>query len=133
MSIAEKNSEIICGDLPVVLADPIAMIQLFQNLIGNALKFQRNEKPVVHVVCEPRRGSDWLFSIRDNGIGIDPVNFERLFQVFQRLHTKQEYPGTGIGLAICKKIVEHHGGQIWLESEPGKGTVFFFTIPKKEA
>jgi light-regulated signal transduction histidine kinase (bacteriophytochrome) len=117
--------------LPIVLADKIQVGQLFQNLISNGLKFRRDVPPHVHISA--REDSDgWRFSVQDNGIGIDPAQAGRLFCVFERLHTEEEYPGTGIGLAICKKIVERHGGRIWLESEPGNGTTFYFTLPKVE-
>jgi len=102
---------------------------VFQNLISNAIKFQRENGPNIHVSAQNER-REWVFSIRDNGIGIDRQYADRIFIIFQRLHTRQEYPGTGIGLALCKRIVERHGGKIWFESEPGKGTTFFFTIPK---
>ena len=127
-TIDETAAEITHGELPAVRADGTQLAQLFQNLIGNALKFRGAEPPRIHVeAC--RRGDDWLFSVRDNGIGIDPEFRERIFLIFQRLHTRQQYPGTGIGLAICKKIVERHGGQIWVESKPGQGAAFHFTIP----
>ena len=104
------------------------MGQVFQNLIGNAIKFRGQEPPWVHISAM-RKDAAWQFAIRDNGIGIDPQYADRIFVVFQRLHTKDEYPGTGIGLAICKKIIERHGGRIWVESQLGKGATFYFTLP----
>ncbi|GEM_PF-1901320 len=130
VAIEEKNAEIECQPLPVVLADERQLEQLFQNLVGNALKFTRG-KPRVEVRAERVDGM-WRFAVKDNGIGIDPKFSEKVFEIFQRLHTREEYPGTGIGLAVCKKIVERHGGKIWFESEVGKGTTFFFTLPPAE-
>jgi PAS domain S-box-containing protein len=114
--------------LPVVCGNPSQLMQLFQNLVGNAVKFRGAEAPRVHVAAQ-RRGDEWLFSVRDNGIGIAAKDLERVFQMFTRAHAPDGYPGTGIGLAVCKKIVERHGGRIWVESEPGKGSVFWFTLP----
>jgi PAS domain S-box-containing protein len=127
-SIKENNVRITQGSLPVVRADAVQLAQVFQNLLANAIKFHGEAPPQIHI--DVRRDRDyWEFSVRDNGIGIDPQFGERIFQIFQRLHTRVEYPGTGIGLAICKKIVERHGGKIWVESKVGEGSTFFFTLP----
>jgi light-regulated signal transduction histidine kinase (bacteriophytochrome) len=107
------------------------MEQLFQNLVGNAVKFHGNENPRVHVSAR-RNGKEWIFAVKDNGIGIDPRHQDRIFAIFQRLHSRKAYPGTGIGLAICKKIVERHGGRIWVDSAEGQGTTFYFTMPIAE-
>ena len=149
LAIEESGAVITHDTLPTVMADSSQLVQLIQNLIDNAIKFRGKETPHVHISTTRGSGirdreSDstnhklqttnhktWMFSIRDNGIGIDPEFFDRIFTIFQRLHNQEEYPGTGIGLAVCKKIVGRHGGRIWVESEPGKGTVFFFTIPTK--
>jgi light-regulated signal transduction histidine kinase (bacteriophytochrome) len=116
--------------LPCIVADDHQMGALLQNLLSNAIKFHGENSPEVHVSAKDR-GKDWLFSVKDNGIGIDPKYRHKIFNIFQRLHTVDEYPGTGIGLAIANKIVERHGGKIWFESELGKGTTFFFTIPSE--
>ncbi len=136
-TIEENDVEITHDPLPTVIADRGQLGQVFQNLIANAIKFRREGvTPRVHVSASPspqpspRQGEgEWLFAVADNGIGIDPEQAERVFQVFQRLHTEEEYPGLGIGLALCKRIVERHGGRIWVESEPGEGSTFKFTIP----
>lgn len=128
VAIEEAKAKVTHGPLPTVVADEGQFTQLFQNLVGNAVKFHGATPPEIHVSAE-RDGRSWRFSVRDNGIGIDPRHFDRLFIVFQRLHGRTEYPGTGIGLAVCKKIVERHKGRIWVESAAGKGSTFFFTIP----
>lgn len=129
IAVAETGALVTYDPLPVVLAEGSQLIQLFQNLVGNSLKFHSEQLPVVHVSAQDK-GDEWLFAVRDNGIGIDPQHAERIFVIFQRLHKPSEYPGTGIGLAMCKKIVERHGGRIWVESEPGRGATFCFTFPK---
>lgn len=131
VAIEETQTVIERERLPVVQGDVVQLTQVFQNLIGNAIKFHGKELPKVHIGAK-RENNEWVFHVRDNGIGIDPKNFQRIFVLFQRLHTRQEYPGTGMGLAICKKIIERHGGKIWVESKPGEGTAFFFTIPAKD-
>ena len=127
-AIEERKALVSCGQLPTVMANHGMLVRLFQNLIANALKFCKAERPIVRIQAE-RRGGEWVLSVADNGIGIEPQYQDRIFLIFQRLHKQSEYPGTGIGLAVCKRIVERNGGRIWLESEPGKGTTFFFTLP----
>jgi light-regulated signal transduction histidine kinase (bacteriophytochrome) len=126
--ITEAAAEISHGPLPSVPGDFGQFTHLFQNLIGNAIKFRGQAPPRVHVSAE-RNDEEWVFSVRDNGIGLDLQFADRIFMVFQRLHGREDYPGTGIGLAIARKIVEHRGGRIWVESEPGKGATFRFTVP----
>ncbi len=127
-AIAESNATVTQDRLPVVRADGAQVIQVFQNLISNAIKFRSQGKPQIHVGVQRGEG-EWVFRVRDNGIGIEPQYFDRIFVIFQRLHTRDEYPGTGIGLAICKKIVERHGGRMWVDSKPGSGSCFYFSIP----
>lgn len=131
-AIEASGARVSRGTLPRVAVGALQLTQLFQNLVGNAIKFCPNGAPEVQVGAE-LRGGEWLFHVRDNGIGIEPQYRERIFQIFQRLHKRGEFPGTGIGLAICKKIVEGGGGRIWVESEPGKGSTFFFAFPQERA
>jgi PAS domain S-box-containing protein len=127
VAIDESGAEIARGDLPEVTADISQLTQLFQNLVGNALKFRGGRTPEIRIGAE-ERGREWLFRVQDNGIGIPAEHRDRIFEIFQRLHSRQEYAGTGIGLAIAKRIVERHGGRIWVESTPGEGSTFFFSI-----
>src|SRR5262249_56628298 len=127
-AIDETGAEVTRDPLPTVMADAWQQGQLLQNLIGNAIKFHGTEPPRVHLGTE-RQANEWLFSVRDNGIGMEPQYRERIFLIFQRLHSRADYPGTGIGLAICQRIVERHGGRIWVESQPGEGSTFFLTLP----
>jgi light-regulated signal transduction histidine kinase (bacteriophytochrome) len=129
--IHDSGAEVTHDVLPVVHGDAGQLGLVLQNLIGNALKFRSQAPPRIYIAAR-REGGQWEFTVRDNGIGIEPRHSEQIFQVFQRLHTRSEYPGTGIGLAICKKIIERHGGRIWVESAPGQGTTFFFTLPASE-
>ncbi len=152
VAVEESGATVTHDPLPPLMADNIQMVQLFQNLVGNAIKFHKPGKPPqIHISAKRlpssalspdsalpegeelgvREDDGWLFAVSDNGIGIEPQYAGRIFQIFQRLHTRQEYPGTGIGLAVCRKIIEHHGGKIWVESEFGKGATFLFTIPEK--
>jgi len=131
LSIAQTKAVITSDELPTVNADGSQLTQLFQNLISNAIKFRGEKEPQIHVGCQKKDGFR-QFSVRDNGIGIDPQFSERIFVIFQRLHTRDKYPGHGIGLSICKRIVERHGGEIWVESTPGCGSTFYFTVPDKE-
>ncbi|MCU7494606.1 MAG: PAS domain S-box protein [Ignavibacteria bacterium] len=129
VSIEESGAQITYDSLPVVRADRTQLVQLFQNLLSNSIKFSDKPIPQIHVGLEEKE-SEWVFSIRDNGMGIDPEFFDRVFIIFQRLHDREKYPGTGIGLAVCKKIVERHHGRIWVNSVPGKGSTFYFSLPK---
>ena len=127
-AICESDAVITSDSLPTLTADSSQMVQLLQNLIGNAIKFAGARRPEIHLAAR-REDRQWVFGVRDNGIGIEPQYYERIFLIFQRLHSRTQYPGTGIGLAVCKKIVERHSGTMWVESKPGAGTTFWFTIP----
>ena len=128
VAIEESGAFVTHDMLPVVMVDGTQLIQLFQNLVGNAIKYRREEPIRIHVSAE-KKGAEWQFSVSDNGIGIDPRDTESIFEIFHRSKEGSDHPGTGIGLAICKRIVELHHGRIWVESEPGKGSTFFFKIP----
>lgn len=130
VAVQESSARITRGPLPVIMADEGQIVQVFQNLLSNAVKFHGDQPPRIHVSAV-QIGTEWTFSVADNGIGIEPQYFERIFQIFQRLHG-QEFPGTGAGLSIVKRILERHGGRIWVESQPGKGSTFYFTLPVKE-
>ena len=127
-SIEENNAEITYDSLPSLITDEQLMIQLFQNLIGNAIKYRSQKTPKIHISAN-KEGNKYIFTIQDNGIGISPEHMERIFTIFKRLHTHEEYEGTGIGLAIAQKIVNQQGGEIWVKSELGKGSTFYFIIP----
>lgn len=139
ISIEESKANTTRDRLPVVMGDFVQLVQLLQNFIANAIKFHGPQPPRIHISAKRQARPDaaalggvpyeWILSVRDNGIGIEPQYFDRIFVIFQRLHTQDQYPGTGIGLAICKKIIERHGGRIWVESKPGEGTTFFFALP----
>ena len=128
--IESAHAAITHDPMPTLSVDATQMIQLFQNLIGNALKFHSELPLTIHVGAQ-RQDGRWVFSVRDNGIGIDPQYYEKIFHIFQRLHTRKAYSGIGIGLAISKKIVERHGGSIWVESQPSQGSTFYFSIPEE--
>jgi signal transduction histidine kinase len=130
-AIEESRATVNIGHLPSLTADPSQLVQLFQNLMGNAIKFRGSEPPVITISAR-HQGNLYTFSVADNGIGIAPEHLEHIFVIFQRLHTHAEYPGNGIGLSICKKIVEQHGGKIWVESHPGQGSTFHFTLPMNQ-
>ena len=127
-AIEASGATVTTDSLPTVMANQSMLIQVFQNLVGNAIKFAGDDPPEIHVGAS-LEGSEWRFSVKDNGIGIEPPYFDRIFRIFKRIDSSADRPGTGIGLANCKKIVEHHGGRIWVKSKPGKGSTFFFTIP----
>lgn len=130
IAINANNALVKVDPLPKCKANKTEMMQLFQNLVGNGIKFCNQDSPVVRVSCEEKKPEEWLFSVHDNGIGIEPQYHDKIFEAFQRVHSRHEFPGTGIGLAICKKVVENHGGRLWLESSVGQGSTFYFTLPK---
>jgi light-regulated signal transduction histidine kinase (bacteriophytochrome) len=131
-SIEGSGAQVTHDLLPAVLADEMQLTQLFQNLVGNAIKYQKSGVPRVHVTATMNGDKKWTFAVKDNGLGIDPQYFERIFGMFQRLHKREEFAGTGIGLAICKKIAERHGGNISVESSPGHGSTFRFALAGSE-
>jgi len=132
VAIQESGALITRDTLPTLIADSGQLAQVFQNLIGNAIKFRGERASLIHIGAE-KLENGWRFSVQDNGIGIEPQYFERIFLVFQRLHTRREYSGTGIGLSLCKKIVERHGGEIWVESDARTSSTFYFTIPERSS
>jgi light-regulated signal transduction histidine kinase (bacteriophytochrome) len=128
-SLAESHATLEREELPDVDGDDTQLGQLFQNLLANAIKFRKKETPLKIRVTAERTGNEWVLGVHDNGIGIEARFFDRIFKIFQRLHTREAYEGSGMGLAICRKIIEHHGGRVWVESRLGEGTSFYFTIP----
>ena len=131
-TIAESGAVVTHDALPTITTDDTQLEQVFQNLVGNAIKYRGTEVPTVHISAARKGLEEWTFSVRDNGLGIEAQYFERIFILFQRLHGRTEFKGTGIGLAICKKIVEGLGGRIWVESQVGKGSTFYFVLPGKD-
>jgi light-regulated signal transduction histidine kinase (bacteriophytochrome) len=129
-TIKDSGADVTYDPLPTVTTDSVQLAQVFQNLVGNAIKYRRAELPHVHVSAAKNGGDEWIFSVRDNGLGIDSQYFERIFVLFQRLHGREEFEGTGIGLAICRKILQRLGGRIWVESQPEKGSTFYFALPE---
>jgi PAS domain S-box-containing protein len=128
-SIHDSAGKVTWGPLPDVIGDRSQLVQLIQNLIGNGLTYHGNKPPRIHISAE-RGAEEWIFSVHDDGIGIDPKYYEQIFEIFKRLHDQKDYPGTGIGLAVCRRVVSRHGGKIWAKSEPGNGSTFYFTIPE---
>jgi chemotaxis family two-component system sensor kinase Cph1 len=128
--IIEESGAVVTHDaLPALTTDHTLLVHVLQNLIGNAIKYHSTDVPRVHLSARNSDGSEWIFGVRDNGIGIDPQYYEKIFVIFQRLHGRQEFQGTGIGLAICKKMITRLGGRIWVESQPTKGSTFYFALP----
>jgi len=130
IAIQESNSKIKHDPLPTLHGDHVQLVALLQNLIGNAVKYRGEKRPRIHIGAQ-QRGDSWLIGVSDNGIGIDPKEADKIFAIFRRLHGDNRYSGTGIGLAICKKVVERHQGRIWVKSEPGAGSIFYFKLPAK--
>jgi len=130
-AIDESGAMIILGDLPVVSGDEMQLLQVFQNLIGNSIKFRGDDPPEIRISAK-EENTDWVIGVEDNGIGIETQFREKIFVIFQRLNPREKFGGVGMGLAICKKIVERHGGRIWVESLPGRGCAFYFTLPKQK-
>ena len=132
VTLEESRAEIIRGQLPIIRGDAVQLTQVVQNLVGNALKFRRQDVQTRIEIDAQEKDGQWLLSVKDNGIGFDMAHKDRVFTMFKRLHTRSVYPGTGIGLTVCKKIIERHGGKIWAESQLGEGTTFFFSLPAIE-
>src|SRR6202521_1962275 len=132
VTIKQSGAVVTHDPLPALRTDDTQLSQVFQNLVGNAIKYRSAEVPHIHVSATKNGGHEWIFSVRDNGLGIEPQYFERIFILFQRLHGQNEFEGSGIGLAICKKIVERLGGRIWVESQSEKGSTFYFTLPERD-
>ncbi len=130
-SITQSGAQILWEQLPTLKLDPSSMTLVFQNLLTNAIKYHGPGTPIISITAAKKGDHGWQFCVTDNGIGIDPQYFDRIFMMFQRLHPQSDYPGSGIGLPICKKIIERQGGKIWVESTPGKGSSFFFTLPDR--
>jgi two-component system, chemotaxis family, sensor kinase Cph1 len=129
-AIKDSGAQVTHDALPSITTNHAQLVQIFQNLLGNAIKYRSATAPRIHVSAVTNKSNEWQFAVRDNGIGIAPQYFETIFFLFQRLHTREEFEGTGIGLAICKKIVDRLGGRIWVESRPGEGSTFYFILPR---